>query len=197
MLTRTIKSDSRLDIRVRLFLALFNNEQNRYPAKLNELLYSFDIRGPHEYKLAIWNSPDESILALIAPTTLADLNFFLAWQSVYVVISSSLQPDFKAATLELLMSDPADSKLPEEYKQKLYSEIDQLSNALNARIPDFGAQLQVVLGRLQELPEAAWTLDDSKLRVIAEAFKANRNITAFSGTAKPKSPKGAVTADML
>ena len=91
------------------------------------------------------------------------------------------------------MSDNAlpstQEKLPPEYMAKLMPEIEQLKDALDNRIPEFGIQLQVVLGRLQELPEAAWALTDEQRKIIVDAFKQNMNVTVFQA-AKAASIKG-------
>lgn len=79
--------------------------------------------------------------------------------------------------------------LPPEYMAKLMPEIEQLKDALDKRIPEFGIQLQVVLGRLQELPEAAWALTDEQRKIIVDGFKQNMNVTVFQA-AKAASIKG-------
>ncbi len=91
--------------------------------------------------------------------------------------------------------------LPEEYKLKLYTEIDQLRVSLDNRIPEFGIQLQAVLGRLQELPEAAWSLTDEQRKTIVDGFKQNQNITVFrdakAASIKGHKIKGEVNEDMF
>ena len=91
--------------------------------------------------------------------------------------------------------------IPEEYRAKLDAEIAQLRESLDNRIPEFGIQLQVVLGRLQELPEAAWALTDEQRKTIVEGFKQNANITVFrdakTTSIKNHKIKGPISEDMF
>lgn len=93
------------------------------------------------------------------------------------------------------------SVLPEEYKSKLDAELEQLRTSLDNRIPEFGIQLQVVLGRLQELPEAAWALTDEQRKTIVDGFKQNANVVVFreakTTSIKNHKIKGPISPDMF
>lgn len=93
------------------------------------------------------------------------------------------------------------SELPAEYKSKLDAELEQLRQSLDNRIPEFGIQLQVVLGRLQELPEAAWALTDEQRKTIVDGFKQNANVVVFrdakTTSIKNHKIKGPLSPDMF
>lgn len=176
----------------------------QYPGKLENLMKALNILGPWDFKWAWWNSPIDSQLSLFEIKDKKSFDRYAAWQAARGMLLSDLRPSFDQLTFKYLniMSLPTTQEtLPEEYKAKLAEELAQLKSALDARIPEFGIQLQVVLGRLQELPEAAWALTDEERQVIVEGFKRNMNVTVFqaakAASVKGHKIKGEVSVDMF
>jgi hypothetical protein len=103
--------------------------------------------------------------------------------------------------MELYKPMAEDTKLPPEFMDKLNTEISQLRASLDARIPEFAIQLQTVLGRLQEMPEATWALTDDQRKVIVDGFKQNVNVTVFqsakTASIKNHKIKGEISVNMF
>lgn len=87
------------------------------------------------------------------------------------------------------MTNESTSLSPEIMKE-LGEEIDKLSGMLNERIPEFPIQLQQILARLQELPEAVWKLTDEQRAVIVAGFKQNMNVSIFQKASTGTSVRG-------
>lgn len=101
------------------------------------------------------------------------------------------------------MPDPkVEEKLPPEKMAEIVSSINELRKSLDERIPEFGIQLQSIMGQLQALPEATWALTDEQRKTVVDAFKQNVNITCFQSTKGGsvkghKLPTGELTPDMF
>lgn len=101
------------------------------------------------------------------------------------------------------MIDPkSEEKVPQEQLEKVRAQISELRVSLDNRIPEFGIQLQSIMGTLQATPEATWALTDEERKTIVDGFKQNVNVTCFQST-KGGSVKGhkiapgEVTPDMF
>lgn len=167
---------------------------------------AFDVLGPWDFKWAWWDSTMDSELSLFEIKDKKSLRRYESWQAARGMMKSELRPLFDSLTMEYLkMSTDAlpstQETLPPEYLAKLLPELEQLRNALDNRIPEFGIQLQAVLGRLQELPEAAWALTDEQRKTIVDAFKQNVNVTVFqaakAASIKGHKIKGEISVDMF
>lgn len=165
---------------------------------------AFSLLGPWDFKWAWWDSQLDSELSLFEIKDKKSFRRYESWQAARGMMQSDLRPSFDQLTFEYLnlMTLPTTQEtLPAEYRSKLDAEIAQLKAALDSRIPEFGIQLQVVLGRLQELPEAAWALTDEERKVIVDAFKQNMNVTVFqaakAASLKGHKIKGEVSVDMF
>ena len=194
------KNEDEVTLRV-FILELLTSQQ--YPGSLKNLLIAFNFHGPWDFKWAWWsNNPDEEI-ALFKIVDKKSLRRYEFWQAARGMLKSAVVQHFDSLTFNYLkaMATGHQETLPEEYRSKLDNEIAQLRTSLDNRIPEFGIQLQVVLGRLQELPEAAWALTDEQRKTIVEGFKQNANITVFrdakTTSIKNHKIKGPISEDMF
>lgn len=175
----------------------------QYPFSLQGLLIAFDCQGPWDFKWAWWSSLVDSEISLFKIVDKKSIQRYEAWQAARGMLKSDLVSSYDILSFQYLniMADGHQEILPDEYQQKLATELQNLRAALDARIPEFGIQLQSVLGRLQEQPEAAWKLTDEERKTIVEAFKQNANVTVFQAakatSIKNHKIKGPISEDMF
>lgn len=174
-----------------------------YPGALQNLLIAFDLRGPWDFKWAWWSSPLDDEIVLFNIEDKKSFRRYEAWQAARGMIHPQVVEKFDELSFYFLRNPymAHQSVLPEEYKSKLDAELEQLRTSLDNRIPEFGIQLQVVLGRLQELPEAAWALTDEQRKTIVDGFKQNANVVVFreakTTSIKNHKIKGPISPDMF
>lgn len=175
----------------------------QYPGSLQGLLEAFDFHGPWDFKWAWWSSLLDSEIGLFGICDKKSFRRYEGWQAARGMLKSDLVQHFDNLTFTQLkiMATGNQETLPEEYKSKLFEEIEQLRVSLDNRIPEFGVQLQVVLGRLQELPEAAWALTQEQRKTIVDGFKMNANVVVFreakTTSIKNHKIKGELSTDMF
>lgn len=95
-----------------------------------------------------------------------------------------------------------ETKIDPDKMQEIASAIEEMRVSLDNRIPEFGIQLQSIMGTLQSVPEAVWSLTDEQRKTIVDAFKQNLNVVCFQttkgGSGKGhKIPSGPITPDMF
>lgn len=182
-------------------LALLNGDIS--PNQVSNLVHYYEMDSPDGLRWHRFSDQVDKEISLFRIVDLASLRRYENWRFARWNMAKNLVPLFDHLTFNYLnaMATGNQETLPEEYKSKLFSEIEQLRTSLDNRIPEFGVQLQVVLGRLQELPEAAWALTQEQRKTIVDGFKMNANVVVFreakTTSIKNHKIKGDISPDMF
>lgn len=133
--------------RIRLFLREYFSCPP-YPFRSTGLLTRYSLLYQDEVRNVLWSLPESKLDQVIQSFKIGDSKSYLSffhWQQVYAAVHTELTEELIAATISYLTyTHMTAATLPPDYMDKLNSELAELSSALEARIPEFSMQLQLV-----------------------------------------------------